>query len=193
MKKSLIILGLLSILTTTTFSATFLSFLYAKDKNKERTLLDDNGNLINFQNTEYYKIKLGTEYFPSDEKENPLGWYVDLGGGRSDKTSYIYNNQNKEFERNSFLLNIGTTYAPINNSLVCFGGIGIEHIKGYSQEYDIDFIQIENKFNVNGGIAMYFFEGALGVIAEYDTAREAIGVGLTLRYQSSGANRYVDK
>ena len=85
---------------------------------------------------------------------------------------------------------MGPTYA-INNNLIFFGGIGVERTIGYNEEHDINFVQSENKFNINVGVSMYFFEGLLGVTAEYDTAREAIGVGITVRLlPRDSSNKY---
>ena len=56
MKKTLMILGLLSILTTNSFANFFLSVGYAQGL-EEQTLKDNNGADINFEANKFFKIK----------------------------------------------------------------------------------------------------------------------------------------
>ena len=179
MKKTLIILGLLSILTTTTFSSSFVSLSYGQAK-EDRVLTDDNGNDIPLKDIQSIKLKVGAVYFPI-EKYTPydlFGAYLGVTYGESSKTSHMYKGVEEEFKNSHLLLNVGTTWA-LNNYFVLFGGVGTEFTR---TGVDLGDNTDEINFNLNGGLIMYFFESTNGISIEYDSAPKIISAGFVWRW-----------
>jgi len=179
MKKTLIILGLLSILTTTTFASDFISLSYGQAK-EDRVLTDDTGNDIPLKDIQSIKLKLGIVSFPieRDARNHLFGAYLGATYGESSKVSRMYKGVEEEFANSHLLLNIGTTFA-LNNYFVLFGGVGSEFTETW---VDLGDDTNEINFNLNGGLIMYFFESSYGISIEYDSAPKIISAGFVSRY-----------
>jgi len=179
MKKTLIILGLLSILTTTIFASVVMSLSYGKAK-EDRVLTDDNGNDIPLKDIQSIKWKLGTVSFPieRDARNNLFGGYLGVTYGESSKISHMYKGVEEKFANSHLLLNVGTTFA-LNNYFVLFGGIGSEFTETW---VDLGDNTNEINFNLNGGLIMYFFESNNGISIEYDSAPKIISAGFVWRW-----------
>jgi len=180
MKKTLIILGLLSILTTTTFASPFISLSYGQSL-EDRVLMDGEDE-ITFQNTKSGKFKIGTAFFPIENYDIRFGGYLGITYGSTDKTSFIYKDNEEEFRDVNWIFNIGKTFA-LNNYFVLFGGIGAEFtwasIDVGEETYHPFY---ETNLNLNGGIMMYFYESDTGLIIEYDSAPKTVSAGVTWRF-----------
>ena len=170
MKKLLMIFGLLSILTTNSFAGGFISLGYIQGL-ENQTLKDINGNNLNFEKNSVIKVNIGFHNFPHEEKSNPIGYYVGVGIGTQEKSSYEHSNT---------VLNIGLTRA-LNNNFVLFGGIGLgEETLNYNNQEENYFTK--SKLNVNIGGVAYFGESHYGLFVDYDSALNTVGGGFTLRF-----------
>jgi len=180
MKKTLIILGLLSILTTTTFASNFFSISYGQGL--EDIILTDNENEVLFKNYQSVRLRSGVQYFPIEDLENhPFGMYLDIGYGFTDKVTYIDNGNEEAFRSMSLILNLGFTFT-LNNYFVLFGGPGFESRAISSKDDALSKSFEETNLNLNGGLIMYFYENRMGLIMEYDSAPNAVSVGIAWRY-----------
>lgn len=184
MKKTVIVLGLLSILTTMSSASIFTSLSYGQSL-ENNVVTDDNLNDISFENAKSLKLKIGFNNFPIEEPNTNFGFYMGLDYGLgSDKTTHIYNGNAEEFEYALGIWTGGITYA-FNNNIVLFGGAGIaiHQAKGQLQgEAEEDFYFKSQEFNANGGAIFYFSDSLLGIIAEYDSAPQAVSIGLAMRF-----------
>ena len=170
MKKTLIIFGLLSILTTTISASGFATISYGKGL-EDKTVIEEEGNELTFANLQSIRLRLGTQYFPIEDEQEVFGGYLDLALGHNDKTyegAYPFFN---------ILVNTGTTYT-LNNYIVLFTGIGISHDRVKYKETN----EVENKLNVNVGTMIYLYESKFGLTLEYDTAPKLVNVGLSFRF-----------
>jgi len=180
MKKTLIILGLLSILTTTIFASNFFAISYGQGL--EDRILTHNENEVFFTNYQSVRLKSGVQYFPIEDLENhPFGMYLDISYGFTDKATYIDNGNEEEFRSTSLILNLGFTFT-LNNYFILFGGPGFETRKVSSENDALEKSLEESNLNLNGGLIMYFYENRMGLIMEYDSAPNAVSVGITWRY-----------
>lgn len=170
MKKSLITLGLLSILTTHSFAGTFFSVGYTQGL-EEQTVKDSNGADINFEANQFFKFKFGLHNFPIEEEDSLPDMYFGFGLSK----------QNEGLnEHRHTVINVGMTHA-LNNNFVLFGGLGFANETLNYDGQDEDYFT-ESKLNVNVGGMMYFGESHYGLFAEYDSALNAVGGGISLRF-----------
>ena len=170
MKKLLITLGLLSILTTYSFGSGFASLGYTQGLEK-RILKDTNDNNIEFQKNQFIKFNFGIHTFPEEGKHELPQMYFGFGSGKQEKGLYEYQHT---------VINVGMTHA-LNNNFVLFGGLGFANETLNYDGQDEDYFT-ESKLNVNVGGIMYFGESHYGLFAEYDSALNAVGGGISLRF-----------
>ena len=182
MKKTLRTLGLLSILTTTTFASSFISLSYGQGL-EDRVLTDSQENEITFKNAKSGKFKIGTHYFNIEGYTDAIfGGYLGISYGLTDKTSHVYKGNEEEFRNSNLLVNIGTTFA-LNNYFVLFGGIGSEFTwAGIDVGEETNHPFYETNLNLNGGVMMYFHESDTGLILEYDSAPKIVSAGVVWRF-----------
>ena len=183
MKKTLITIGLLAILSTTASASWFNSFSYGQSLD-DRVITDDNGNDIIFKNAQSLELKMGTQHFPNEESDSIFGGYMGVELGQSDETTHIYQGKEEKFENAMILINVGLTYA-LNNYILVFGGAGVSIDTAVAQlegTEDYEHFFKENKLNVNGGLIVYLYESKLGVIMEYDSVPNAVNIGLAYRW-----------
>jgi len=178
MKKTVMTIGLLSILTTSSFASNFMSLSYSKSPN-DVTFEDTNGNDMQFENAQYLQFRYGSQHLPMERdassEASAIGYYGDISLGFSDKKNYRYDNTKEELKYVSHMINVGVTY-PLNNYFTLFGGVGVEgsYVVGDTVHSDYD-----AKFNMNGGLLI--FSENYGLVIDYNSVRETIGFGLAFR------------
>ena len=170
MKKTLIIFGLLSVLTTTISATGFASISYGKGV-EDKAVIDEEGNELTFTNLQSLRLRLGTQYFPIENEKEVFGGYLDFALGHNDEE---YEGAYSLF---NILINTGVTYT-LNNYIVLFTGVGISHDRIKDKKIN----ETENKFNVNVGTMIYLYESQFGLTLEYDTAPKLVNVGLSFRF-----------
>ena len=188
MKKILMSLGMLSILTTNTFGNTFGALTYGKSSSGQ-TINNNSNQNINFDNVKSYKMNLGSVALPIEgdletegvKKENNFDFYFGLGISAGDKKDYIYQSESIELNYTSYIFNIGKAFA-LNNYIILLGGVGIEHTRVSDNREIGEALFQKNKFNLNGGVLMFLYKSNLGIQIDYDSAPKNINIGLAYRF-----------